>query len=223
MLQRAENVSVYHQRGFFGFVSGRGQMVVVVGKKPYRVGKKSHKAEFARMLDRSQTFPVPFVKLGERRYWRFGDRWYWDNEDLSADAVHALLVARQQRREATISRAKSTVAMSERPTHAVRGAIPEDVKQLVWTRDQGRCRLCGSNVELQFDHIIPFSMGGATSPENIQVLCGPCNRTKGASVSAAGRTVVKETAPPPGWYPDPSGAAQQRYWDGVAWTEHERR
>jgi uncharacterized RDD family membrane protein YckC len=24
---------------------------------------------------------------------------------------------------------------------------------------------------------------------------------------------------PPGWYPDPSDASQQRYWDGVAWTE----
>ncbi len=28
------------------------------------------------------------------------------------------------------------------------------------------------------------------------------------------------TAPtPPGWYPDPSGATGQRYWDGTNWTE----
>lgn len=26
--------------------------------------------------------------------------------------------------------------------------------------------------------------------------------------------------PPAGWYPDPSGQFQQRYWDGAAWTEH---
>ena len=25
---------------------------------------------------------------------------------------------------------------------------------------------------------------------------------------------------PPGWYPDPRGAEQQRYWDGTAWTTH---
>ncbi len=25
---------------------------------------------------------------------------------------------------------------------------------------------------------------------------------------------------PAGWYPDPSNAAQQRYWDGTQWTEH---
>lgn len=27
------------------------------------------------------------------------------------------------------------------------------------------------------------------------------------------------TQTPPGWYPDPGGAPQQRYWDGTQWTE----
>ena len=34
---------------------------------------------------------------------------------------------------------------------------------------------------------------------------------------------VDMTAPggtPPGWYPDPHNPAQQRYWDGQAWTEN---
>lgn len=26
--------------------------------------------------------------------------------------------------------------------------------------------------------------------------------------------------PAPGWYPDPSGAPAQRYWDGHSWTSH---
>lgn len=184
MLQRAENVMVFHERRFLGLFTGRGHVVVVVGRKQFRVGTKSHKSEFARMFQRSFTYPVCFVVTGERKYWKFGDRWFWDNEGLSADQVHALLVTRDQRRQASISRAKSTVAMAKAPRRRGRGVIPEDVKQLVWARDQGRCRICGSNVELQFDHIIPWSMGGATSPENIQVLCGPCNRRKGASVAS---------------------------------------
>lgn len=30
----------------------------------------------------------------------------------------------------------------------------------------------------------------------------------------------RPAATPPGWYPDPSGAPQQRYWDGVSWSGH---
>lgn len=30
----------------------------------------------------------------------------------------------------------------------------------------------------------------------------------------------EQFAIPPGWHPDPSGAARQRYWDGQRWTDH---
>ncbi len=27
-------------------------------------------------------------------------------------------------------------------------------------------------------------------------------------------------ATPAGWFPDPSGRHQRRYWDGISWTQH---
>ena len=33
--------------------------------------------------------------------------------------------------------------------------IPEDVRDAVWRRDEGKCTKCGSNENLEFDHIIP--------------------------------------------------------------------
>ena len=56
--------------------------------------------------------------------------------------------------------------------------ISQEVKDLVWNRDIGKCTQCGSNEKLEFDHIIPFSKGGSNTYRNIQLLCEPCNRKK---------------------------------------------
>lgn len=58
-------------------------------------------------------------------------------------------------------------------------SIPQDVKIAVAARDGGRCRQCGSTTDLHFDHVIPWSKGGANTVANIQLLCGSCNRRKG--------------------------------------------
>jgi len=59
-------------------------------------------------------------------------------------------------------------------------SISQSVKIAVSARDGGRCRQCGSTEELHFDHVIPWSKGGSNTIANIQLLCGPCNRRKGA-------------------------------------------
>ncbi len=57
--------------------------------------------------------------------------------------------------------------------------IPADVKQEVWRRDKGRCRECGSDKNLHFDHIIPWSKGGSSlTADNIQLLCAKHNLVK---------------------------------------------
>lgn len=64
----------------------------------------------------------------------------------------------------------------EAPKH--REPIPQEIKDIVWNRDGGRCVICGSRENLEFDHIIPFSKGGATTVRNLQLLCQECNRKK---------------------------------------------
>ena len=60
--------------------------------------------------------------------------------------------------------------------------ITQKVKDNVWNRDGGRCVECDSNENLEFDHIIPHSKGGANTYRNIQLLCQDCNRTKSAKI-----------------------------------------
>lgn len=57
--------------------------------------------------------------------------------------------------------------------------IPQTIKTAVWQRDQGRCVQCHATSYLEFDHIIPLSKGGATSVNNLQLLCRRCNLLKG--------------------------------------------
>lgn len=179
MLRRVENVSVSHKAGLF---TKKGPIMLHVGGRVYQTFARVHRDEYQRMLNSTVTYPICFGRVGERSYWLFLNRWHWDNDGLSADQVHALVVTRDQRNQQRINRAQTMVAMQRQPTPTIRGAIPDDIKQFVWTRDGGRCRQCGSNVELQFDHVIPVAYGGGSTAENLQILCGPCNRRKGTSV-----------------------------------------
>ena len=52
-----------------------------------------------------------------------------------------------------------------------RTTIPMDIANAVWNRDGGKCCICGSRDNLEFDHIIPISKGGATTFRNLQILC----------------------------------------------------
>jgi len=81
---------------------------------------------------------------------------------------------RQLRRQIKIELLeRGDVAQSQK-----RMSIPQDVQDLVWNRDGGKCVLCGSQENLEFDHIIPVSKGGANTYRNLQLLCQNCNRSK---------------------------------------------
>jgi 5-methylcytosine-specific restriction endonuclease McrA len=62
--------------------------------------------------------------------------------------------------------------------------ISHSTRVFVWKRDVGKCRYCGSRKELQFDHVIPRSMGGSGEPGNVELLCRACNLRKRATLTA---------------------------------------
>ena len=44
-----------------------------------------------------------------------------------------------------------------------------------------------------------------------------------AAAATPSNATVAITHTPAGWYPDPSGRYEMRYWDGLAWAEHVSR
>ena len=79
---------------------------------------------------------------------------------------------------ATKSKSKPNQDKEKRSRH-----IPASVRVSVLHRDGYKCLFCGCSakqVQLEVDHIIPFSQGGSNDPSNLQTLCFDCNRGKGA-------------------------------------------
>lgn len=52
----------------------------------------------------------------------------------------------------------------------------------VYEKCEHKCLACGSTEKLTLDHIVPVYLGGLTSPDNPQVLCAPCNSSKGIKI-----------------------------------------
>lgn len=65
--------------------------------------------------------------------------------------------------------------------HKTKRGINWRLRFIVMKRDAFKCKICGRSpatdqtVILHVDHIIPYSKGGETLPDNLQTLCSKCN------------------------------------------------
>ncbi len=125
--------------------------------------------------------PICLVVSAGRAYWWFEEACYWEDEELEAADVLALVRDRERRRQRKLERAHTVLALDQEPVQR-RQPVLREVRLAVFQRDGGRCVECESNFDLQYDHVIPVSMGGATTVENLQLLCAPCNQRKGGAL-----------------------------------------
>lgn len=61
----------------------------------------------------------------------------------------------------------------------------------VFLRDGFKCVYCGALENLTFDHVIPRSLGGRTTWNNIVAACSPCNLRKGGRMPAHAKMVLE--------------------------------
>jgi hypothetical protein len=149
---------------------------VATGTPPIRLSVE----EYQRAVQQQEQEPVLIATHRDRNFWWYDNAIYWTNNwDYDSQDIKALLFARERQRQRELDHAHALMAAADSPAIRKREPIPRDVKQAVFERDAGRCIECGSNFEIQYDHIIPFSMNGANTVENLQLLCARCNQRKG--------------------------------------------
>merc|ERR1711966_232281 len=56
--------------------------------------------------------------------------------------------------------------------------ISEEIKKELWDSQNGQCARCGSNENLELDHIKRVCDGGGGQIENLQYLCSKCHSDK---------------------------------------------
>ena len=100
-----------------------------------------------------------------------------DRSGLSDEEIKLLIRDALDRERKKIERLQSFYASGD-SGQSRRVVIPDDVRMFVWKRDGGVCVKCGSNRNLEYDHIIPISKGGNSTARNLQLRCEECNRDK---------------------------------------------
>lgn len=68
-------------------------------------------------------------------------------------------------------------------------------KRTVYEKQKGICPLCGKHfdiVQMQGDHILPWSKGGKTTLDNLQMLCIDCNLSKSSKSTASAKPLYPQ-------------------------------
>lgn len=111
--------------------------------------------------------PVFVARASDRQWWWWRDAFYWESGDYEPEDVRTILLMLERDDEQGLEWELGL---------RLGDPIPADVKRLVFERDRGRCLACGSEELIQYDHVVPSSMGGGNEPQNLRLLCAGCNR-----------------------------------------------
>jgi hypothetical protein len=101
-------------------------------------------------------------------------------EEIFKEAAEALLKKLDPGREPKPAKAATSQKKRSR-------LVPAAIKRQVWARDGGRCayvsedgRRCESRDALEYDHVVPWALGGASDRlDNVRLLCRPHHQRQG--------------------------------------------
>ena len=177
---------------------GWGKAIALAGLSPAKIQRRySDDACFENLLrvwthygrpPKLEEMPNPPSTISVRAYlvrwgtWRKALKAFVDrvNKDVTVDAREDQV--QKERIEPAAQVHIGTHLTRDSDRHAIKLGLRYEVLK----RDRFRCVICGRSpattlgLELHIDHVIPFSAGGRTIPENLRSTCSECNLGKGA-------------------------------------------
>ena len=148
------------------------------GRPAYAKGRCA--SHYTMAVDRAA--PEQKNKRGRRDYQRHSDAYKqrattWQR--AHPDRVKEILQKTNQRPERKEACRQASLLRSSRVRQAPGGGITWAEWQLIIESVDYRCVYCWERPEqLDMEHVIPISRGGAHAPENIVPACGFCNSSK---------------------------------------------
>jgi hypothetical protein len=115
-------------------------------------------------------------------------------------ALTTLLMELERTRLAATKRPRATSATATTSRH-----VPAAVRRAVWARDGGQCAFAGNAGRcretgfLEFHHVVPYSAGGETSIENLELRCRSHNAYEAERYFGPGSLFVRERSSEPWW------------------------
>jgi len=107
----------------------------------------------------------------------------WVGIDISEKAVELV----QMRLEREVGLFGTVIHRTDIPKRSEKLANYRTHKHILYGKQEGNCNGCGTHFpfrNMTVDHIVPKSHGGTDHVDNLQLLCGACNSTKGQSTQA---------------------------------------
>ena len=105
---------------------------------------------------------------------------YHEN-DYDPAALEKEIVSLIDNEEVTNHKGIYYYLFDRKESHLSLREFDDKMKRKKYEEQKGICSLCGQHyefTEMQGDHIVPWSRGGKTVYENLQMLCRLCNNTK---------------------------------------------
>ena len=105
--------------------------------------------------------------------------------ELESDCGSSMKIFLEDIEEGSIIPSEFAKKENKKKENENRDGISLKLRFEVFKRDKFVCQycgVCGPNVELEVDHIIPVSRGGTDDIDNLKTACFKCNRGKGDKV-----------------------------------------